>query len=78
MIKQTLIAAVATLAIAAGSLATAGAASAAGMDHPMGKSMNMHKHKMCKPVFKTIKVRGPHHQMVWKKIKTGERCMWVR
>lgn len=79
MFKKTIISAAATLAIAAGALgATAGGASAQGVMHGPGMPTHYnHRERVCRPVFRNVKVYR-HHHWIWTKVKVGERCTWRR
>ncbi|MCX5494605.1 hypothetical protein OSH11_07820 [Kaistia dalseonensis] len=84
MLKTTLIAAATTLAIAAGSLtAMTGTASAQPYHNgpywhgggPGGPGWGHRPHRVCKPVFRSVKVRG-YQGWYWKRVVVGERCFW--
>ncbi|MCX5514233.1 hypothetical protein C3941_24105 [Kaistia algarum] len=84
MMKPTLLALAATLAITAGTFGvTTGTASAQPYhggpgynggwhDGPRGPGWH-HPRKICKPIFRKIKVHGPYG-FRWKTVAVGERC----
>lgn len=84
MLKNTMIAAATTLALATGSLVAAtGAASAqsyhsgprydGGHDSGWNHGRHNDRHRICKPVVRSVKVHG-HHGWHWQKVVVGERC----
>lgn len=91
MLKQTMIAAAATLALATGALSlTTGSALAwhrgephrhhhqdRGWDNGPRHHGWGRAHKVCRPVVRERKV-WRHHRWQWRKVVVGERCHWVR